>query len=101
MFDFTDFGIPHNFDSVELTKLSFGLLGLHIADFCCGVNDVAVLLLPWPWATPKIPNSVIVIIVAAKKTRDIDMALKHAPFLLVMVLVYEPQMDIKAPSFRG
>ena len=46
MFDFTDFGIPHNFDSVELTKLSFGLLVLHIADFCCGVNDVAVLLLP-------------------------------------------------------
>jgi hypothetical protein len=25
------------------------------------------------------------------------MALKHAPFLLVMVSVYEPQMDIKAP----
>jgi hypothetical protein len=26
-------------DSVELTKLSFGLLGSHIAAFCCGVND--------------------------------------------------------------
>ena len=46
MFDFTDFGMPHNFDSVELTKLSFGLLGSHIAAFCCGVNDDAVLLLP-------------------------------------------------------
>jgi hypothetical protein len=22
-----------------MTKLSFGLLGLHIAAFCCGVND--------------------------------------------------------------
>jgi hypothetical protein len=27
-----------------------------------------------------------------------DIALKHAPFLLVMVLVNEPQMDIKAPT---
>ena len=27
---FTDFGIPQIFDSVELTKLSFGLLGSHI-----------------------------------------------------------------------
>jgi hypothetical protein len=26
-----------------------------------------------------------------------DIALKHAPFLLVMVLVDEPQVDIKAP----
>ena len=32
-------GIPHIFNSVELTKLSFGLLGLHIAAFCYGVND--------------------------------------------------------------
>jgi hypothetical protein len=33
-------GIPHIFDSVVLTGLSFdaGLLGLHIASFCCGVN---------------------------------------------------------------
>jgi hypothetical protein len=29
-------GIPHNFDSVELTNLSFGLLMSHIAAFCCG-----------------------------------------------------------------
>jgi hypothetical protein len=28
-------GIAHIFDSVELTKLSFGLLGLHIASLCC------------------------------------------------------------------
>src|SRR5919198_6430069 len=56
-------GIPHIFDSVELTNLSFGLLGLHIAAFCCGVsdNDDDVLLLNWPWAIPKFPNSVIVI----------------------------------------
>ena len=34
-------GIPHIFDSVVLTGLSFdsGLLGLHIASFCSGVND--------------------------------------------------------------
>ena len=91
-FDFTDFGIPHNFDSVLFTKFSFGLFGLHIAAFCWGVNDDMdddVLLLPWPWATLKIPNPVIVTIVGAK-TIDIDVALKHAPFLLVMVLVNEP-----------
>ena len=35
MFD----GIPHRFDSVVLTTLSFGLLGSHIAAFCSGVND--------------------------------------------------------------
>ena len=27
-----------------------------------------------------------------------DIALKHAPFLLVMVLVNEPQWDIKEPT---
>jgi hypothetical protein len=34
-------GIPQIFDSVVLTGLSFddGLLGLHIASFCSGVND--------------------------------------------------------------
>ena len=34
-------GIPHIFDSVVLTGLRFdnGLLGLHIASFCSGVND--------------------------------------------------------------
>ena len=39
---FTVFGIPHILDSVVLTGLSFadGLLGLHIASFCSGVNDV-------------------------------------------------------------
>ena len=31
--------IPHIFDSVELPYLSFGLLGLQIAAFCCSVND--------------------------------------------------------------
>jgi hypothetical protein len=38
---FTVFGIPQIFDSVVLTGLSFdaGLLGLHIASFCSGVND--------------------------------------------------------------
>jgi hypothetical protein len=40
---FTVTGIPHIFDSVVLTGLSFdaGLLGLHIASFCAGVNDEA------------------------------------------------------------
>src|SRR6187200_1183001 len=32
------FGIPHNFDSVVFTKLSFGLLGSHTAATCSGVN---------------------------------------------------------------
>ena len=50
-------GMPHIFDSVELTNLSFGLLGSHIAAFCCGVND-DVILFPWPWAIRKFPNSV-------------------------------------------
>jgi hypothetical protein len=36
----TVIGIPHIFDSVVLTTLSLGLLGLHIAAFCSGVNDV-------------------------------------------------------------
>src|ERR671939_57691 len=49
-------GIPHIFDSVVLTGLSFdaGLLGLHIASFCCGVKVTfpAVIFpcvwFPWP-----------------------------------------------------
>jgi hypothetical protein len=35
-------GIPHIFDSVVLTNLSFGLLGSHIFDFSCG--DIVVLV---------------------------------------------------------
>jgi hypothetical protein len=40
---FTVFGIPHILDSVVLTGVSFadGLLGLHIASFCSGVNVLA------------------------------------------------------------
>src|SRR5919198_2620397 len=41
------FGIPHIRDSVVLTKLSFGLLGSHIAAFCSGVNNDDVMLFPW------------------------------------------------------
>jgi hypothetical protein len=49
-------GIPHIFDSVVLTGLSFdnGLLGLHIASFCCGVNvtfppvTFPCVWFPWP-----------------------------------------------------
>ena len=43
IFGCTVFGIPHIFDSVVLTGLSFdvGLLGLHIASFCSGVNEEA------------------------------------------------------------
>jgi hypothetical protein len=33
---FIVFGIPHIFDSVVLTNLSFGLLGSHIFDFSSG-----------------------------------------------------------------
>ena len=50
MFDGCGFmvtGIPHIFDSVVLTGLSFdnGLFGLHIISFCSGVNDVSFV---WP-----------------------------------------------------
>jgi len=34
-------GMLHNFDSVELTNLSLGLLGLQNAAFCWGVNSWA------------------------------------------------------------
>jgi len=34
-------GMPHIFDSVELTNLSLGLLGLQNAAFCWGVNSWA------------------------------------------------------------
>jgi hypothetical protein len=37
--------IPHIFDSVILTTLSFGLLGSHIAAFCYGVIDG---IFAWP-----------------------------------------------------
>jgi hypothetical protein len=39
---------------VELTQLSFELLGSHIAAFCPGVKDDEILLFTWPLATPKI-----------------------------------------------
>jgi hypothetical protein len=62
-------GIPHIFDSVVLTGLSFdnGLLGLHIASFCCGVNvtfptvTFPCVWFPWPCALPKVPNTVSII----------------------------------------
>ena len=40
---FTVIGTPHSLDSVVLTGLSLdaGLLGLHIASFCAGVNVLA------------------------------------------------------------
>jgi hypothetical protein len=37
------FGIPHTFDSVVLTTLSFGLVGSHVFDFSSG--DIVVLVL--------------------------------------------------------
>jgi hypothetical protein len=39
---FIDFGRPHIFDSVVLTKASFGLLGSHIFDFIAG--EIVVLV---------------------------------------------------------
>jgi hypothetical protein len=38
---FADSGMPHVFDSLELTNLSFGLSGLQNAAFCWGVNNWA------------------------------------------------------------
>ena len=39
---FIDFGRPHIFDSVVLTKASFGLLGSHTFDFIAG--EIVVLV---------------------------------------------------------
>jgi hypothetical protein len=39
---FIVFGIPHIFDSVVLTNLSFGLLGSHISDFSSGETVLLV-----------------------------------------------------------
>ncbi len=39
---FIVFGIPHMFDSVVLTNLSFGLLGSHIFDFSSGETVLLV-----------------------------------------------------------
>ncbi len=39
---FIVFGIPHIFDSVVLTNLSFGLLGSHIFDFSSGETVLLV-----------------------------------------------------------
>ena len=76
MFDgcgFTVTGIPHILDSVVLTGLSLddGLLGLHIASFCSGVNDVSFadvndVSFAWPWAILKVPDPVSITIVAAR-----------------------------------
>jgi hypothetical protein len=49
-------GIPHIFDSVELTNLSFGLLGLQNAAFCLGVSS-------WACVTLKVSIPVIIIVV--------------------------------------
>ena len=40
---FIVFGIPHIFDSVVLTNLSFGLLGSHISDFSSGETVLLVV----------------------------------------------------------
>ena len=63
------FGIPHIFDSVVLTYLSIDnrLLGSHIAALCSGVivYDDVILLSPWPWAIPTLPNPVNVDVITA------------------------------------
>jgi hypothetical protein len=71
-------GMPHISDSVEFTKLSFGLLGSHIAAFCCGVNDDVIF--DWPWATLNFPNSVNITIAAAMMI-TIARTLRNASFL--------------------
>ena len=66
------FGIPHISDSVELTNLSLGLLGAHMAAFCSGVNCCAWLILE---------DSTIVIVIIT-----IAIAAKVYASLIIMTL---------------
>jgi hypothetical protein len=73
-------GIPHIFDSVVLTGLSFdnGLLGLHIASFCCGVNvtfptvTFPCVWFPWPCALAKLPNTASIITAKASMVSQLS-----------------------------
>ena len=75
---FIVFGIPHIFDSVVLTNLSFGLLGSHIFDFSSGETvllvgdgEVGEEGVTWAWLTLIIPISNTALadaIAAANKT---------------------------------
>ena len=78
-------GIPHIFDSVELTNLSFGLLGLHIAAFCCAVR------FPWPWAVLKFRNSINTtdtILVARIMVMDIDIMPRYVPYSFIVPMSF-------------
>jgi hypothetical protein len=54
--DGIDFGRPHIFDSVVLTKARLGLFGSHIA-LCAGVRVEDCGTVPWPSAIFNVLNS--------------------------------------------
>ena len=81
---FIVFGIPHIFDSVVLTNLSFGLLGSHIFDFSAG--ETVVLVgdgegigdgVTWAWLPLIIPisNTALADAIAAVNTTAVKLIL--------------------------
>jgi len=79
---FIVFGIPHIFDSVVLTNLSFGLLGSHIFDFSSG--EIVLLVgdgevggegVTWAWLPLIIPisNTALADAIAAANTTAVKL----------------------------
>src|SRR6266487_4901114 len=89
---FIVFGIPHLFDSVVLTNLSFGLLGSHIFDFSSG--ETVVLVgdgVTWAWLTLIIPISNTAL-AAAATTATIENAI---PADLIIVFIFSIYHDLQ------
>ena len=82
---FIVFGIPHIFDSVVLTNLSFGLLGSHISDFSSGETVLLVVGdgevgeegVTWAWLPLIIPisNTALADAIAAANTTAVRLIL--------------------------
>ena len=81
---FIVFGIPHIFDSVVLTNLSFGLLGSHISDFSSGEtvllvgdDEVGEEGVTWAWLPLIIPisNTALADAIAAANTTAVKLIL--------------------------
>ena len=72
------FGIPHILDSVELTKLSLGLLGSHMAAFSSGVNS-------WAWLILKDATPVTTVIIPVTVTTIVNILVIIHMFLAIAV----------------
>jgi hypothetical protein len=89
---FIVFGIPHIFDSVVLTNLSFGLLGSHLFDFSSG--ETVILVgdgVTWAWLTLIIPISNTAL-AAAATTATITNAI---PADLIIVFIFSIYHDLQ------